>query len=266
MIIAVDVGATKTLVAQFSKEGKLQKEVRFPTPEDPKLFVSELKRQLRSYSEISAISIGVPGRIRSGSIARCLNLPLWKNVPLVEELKAIYKSIPILIENDARLAALAEVNALDQLPRLGMYLTVSTGIGGGLVSYGKLTHEHQEWGHMVLSHEGKWLEWEDFASGKAIVEHFGEIAANLHVPEQWQWIAEQIAEGLCALIPVIEPEVIIFGGGVGNFFEKFEEPLAKILKKRLPAFTQLPRLSNAKHPDEAVLYGCYYYVTHSISY
>lgn len=266
MIVSVDVGATKTLVSQFNERGKPEEKIRFLTPEDPKLFVRELKQQLHRFKDISAISIGIPGSIRAGNITRCLNLPLWKNIPIADEIAAEFKSVPIFIENDARLAGLAEINALSQLPRIGLYLTVSTGIGGGLVSYGKLTHEAHEWGHMVLNHEGRWLEWEHFASGRAIVEHFGEIAANLKQPEQWHWIAEQIAAGLCALIPAIEPEVIVFGGGVGNFFDEFEQPLTRILKKRLPSFTNMPILSVAKHPEEAVLYGCYYYATHAINY
>jgi predicted NBD/HSP70 family sugar kinase len=266
MITAVDVGGTKTLVAQFNGDKKMINELRFPTPEDQHDFLNELMGHLRQLPDVTKIVVGVPGRARDGVVTQCINLPLWKNVPLQKTLYDAFKC-PVLIENDANLAGLAEVNAIAPLPRVGLYLTVSTGIGSGLVVNGRLApalSEHSM-GHMVFNHDGKWMDWERFASGKAIYRHFGKMAHELTTRQEWEWVAQQIAVGLCAIIHPLRPDVIIFGGGVGGYLKEFKKPLEAILDKRLPDASIRPPFRIAKHPFEAVLYGCYYYAAHHLT-
>lgn len=265
MITAVDIGATKTLIAQFDADMNLGSKIRFPTAQDPVTFLTDLQNQLNQFKNISILSVGIPGIAVNGIAVECPNLPAWHNVRLKEELQKIY-NCPVHIENDANLAALAEINILEPIPKLGLYLTVSTGIGSGLIANGVLipSMSHTELGHMVLLNDGVWQEWQQFASGSALKAHFNKLASELDKPEDWQWVAEKIGAGLCALIPAILPDVIVFGGGVGNHFEQFAKPLEALLAKRLsnPKPPVETRLVMASHPNEAVLYGCYYYATH----
>jgi predicted NBD/HSP70 family sugar kinase len=263
MITAVDVGGTKTLIAQFNGQKKMINELRFPTPEDQDEFLSELVKHLSSLDDVTSISMGIPGRAKDGVILYCPNLPLWKNVPVEKTLHSAFKC-RVLIENDANLAGLAEINALSPLPEVGLYLTVSTGIGSGLVVNGRLASglSGHSMGHMVFNHAGKWQEWEDFASGRAIVAHFGKLAQDLKTTKEWEWVAEQIAVGLCAILHPLRPDVVVFGGGVGEYLKHFKQPLEDILDKRLPDPSIRPPFHVAKHPYEAVLYGCYYHATH----
>lgn len=263
MITAVDVGATKTLIAQFDHGLNPVHEIRFETPKDQDVFLKELERQLDLFSTVSIIVIGVPGIVDlQGTVIKCGNLP-WKNLKLRERLSEKY-SCPIHIENDAKLAGLSEINALDPMPDLGLYITVSTGIGSGIIVNGRLLDplKRSEAGHMPLWYDGKWQEWEDLASGNAIRQHFGKMVKDINEPADLQWVAERILLGLNVLVPVLQPQVIVFGGSVGRYFDKFSDTLTKNLRVSLPEFIDMPTLTAAKHADEAVLYGCYYYATH----
>lgn len=262
MITAIDIGATKTLIAQFDATLRPVNEVRFETTQNQVEFFHDLMTHLGRFKDISTIAVGVPGILNDqGVILRCANLP-WKQFDLKRVLAQQFRC-PVLIDNDARLAGLAEINAISPLPPLGLYLTISTGIGGGVISNGRIINElKSEPGHMLLNFEGKWQDWEDFASGSAIKEHFGTYAKNLTTAEQWQEVASRLSLGLAALIPVLQPNVIVFGGGVGQYCDKFVPFIFEQLKTKLPSYISIPSLVGAQHPQEAVLYGCYYYAKH----
>lgn len=264
MITAVDVGGTKTLIAQFHADGKQPiNEVKFPTAPEPATFMRELLEHLDRLNDITAISIGVPGIASlDGTVLRCGNLP-WKNFPLQRLLHEQY-TCPITVANDADLAGLSEINSLTPLPQFGLYMTVSTGIGVGMVIEGKLTPglHRTEPGHMVVHFENKWQVWEDIASGSAVKEHFGKLARDLSTPEEWQWLAERMSIGLFTLIPSLQPDVIVFGGGVGHYFDQFSPYLMEKLHRHIPSYIEIPKLRSAQHPEEAVLYGCYHHAIH----
>jgi glucokinase len=56
---------------------------------------------------------------------------------------------------------------------------------------------------------------------------------------------------------MIQPDLIVIGGGVGTHFEKFEKPLLNELKKYENPLAPTPLIRKAVHPEEAVIYGCY---------
>lgn len=68
-----------------------------------------------------------------------------------------------------------------------------------------------------------------------------------------------MSRGFLAVIPVIQPDVIIIGGSIGTYFDQYQAQLKGILKEKLPPHIPLPKLVQAKHPEQAVIYGCYYY-------
>lgn len=260
MITAVDVGATKVLVAQFGTSGRPVGTTRFPTPQKAHDFLTQLFEHLDNLQEpIDSIVIGVPGIVNAdGVLVRCGNLP-WKNIALKQLLQERYNA-PVHVENDAKLAALAEISSLASVPHLGVYITVSTGIGGGVIIDGAIPSalRNSEPGHMLLNYNGEWQKWQHFASGTALVRHFGKEAHDFTRETEWAEVAERLSRGLFALIPTLQPEVIVFGGGVGNYFEHFDDLLEEKLKALEP-YTKVPKLRKARHANEAVLYGCYHY-------
>jgi glucokinase len=266
MIIAVDVGGTKTLVVPLDAKGRMAESViKIATPKDPGVFLEELKKLLSAFDahSITAITIGIPGIVdNNGTILRCGNLP-WKNFALKEILSEDW-SCPIFVQNDAKLAGLAETNALKEIPALSLYITIGTGIGSGIITHGKLdvALSMSEAGHMVFRTPDGPETWESFASGHAITKRLGHEAHEVTDEREWQRIAEDVAIGLMALIPALQPDTVIIGGGIGLYFEQYSQHLRQILKKNIPEFINLPLIKQAVHPYEAVLYGCYYYAIH----
>jgi glucokinase len=265
MIIAVDIGGTKTLVASFHGERSVTNEERFPTPENPQELVKQLLSVLERFdaTKAQAICVAAPGIIDAdGTILRCGNLP-WDNFKLGTILTKEY-DCPVFVNNDAKLAGLAETHSLPEIPDLSLYVTVSTGIGTGIINHGRLdtAFDTSEGGFMTLQTPEGFLPWEDFASGQAIRKHFGKIAADITDSADWREVVERLALGFQVIIPLLQPQVIIIGGSVGTYFDKYGHLLSEVLRQRISRYIDMPRIIAAKHPQEAVVYGCYYYATH----
>lgn len=263
MIIAVDTGGTKTLIASYDEAGKIISEFQFPTPTKKADYIRELTTQLTarfSPKDVDAIVIALPGIVKNGVAVWCNNLH-WKNFDVADELKGILGGAPLFVENDANLAGLAETRQLKTLPTSSLYVTISTGIGSGVITDGKIDPglRYSEAGRALVEFDGTVREWETFASGKAIYNTYGKYARDIKSKRIWNKIADRISRGFLAVIPIIQPDVIIIGGSIGTYFNQYDEQLKGILKEKLPPHIPLPKLVQAKHPEQAVIYGCYYY-------
>ena len=263
MIVAVDTGGTKTLIAGFTEDGKVTTEFKFPTPPDKLEYVQTLTTHLTALfdpAKVDAIVIALPGIIRNGVAVWCNNLK-WKNFDLASELKGVLGGAPLYIENDANLAGLAETLLRKPIPISSLYITISTGIGSGVITNGKIDPglRYSEAGRALIEYDGAVREWESFASGKAIYNTYHKFARDIHSKRIWRQAADRMSRGFLAVIPIIQPDLIIIGGSIGTYFERYEEYLKGILKEHLPDHIALPKIVQAKHPEEAVIYGCYYY-------
>lgn len=261
MYVGVDIGGTKTLVGAFTNDGELREQYRFPTPPDYAAFLAEVAQVVDKIStkEFDAGCVALPGRVdRNEGIGIAFgNLP-WKHVPIQADLERIFHC-PILVENDANLAGLSEAICLkDQYSRV-LYVTVSTGIGTGIIANGKIDPDFadSEGGHITLEHDGKLQQWEGFASGRAIVTRFGKRAQDITDIAAWKTIARNLAVGLIDLIAVVQPQVIVMGGGVDSYFERFKKYLENDLQHYETPLTPIPPVLKAQRPEEAVIYGCY---------
>ncbi len=262
MYLAIDIGGTKTLFASFSADGKLLKKHKFPTPEEYDAFITEFERQFTSIfpdEDFRGAAIAIPGRLdRKHGIALAFGNRPWENVPMAADFEKLIHC-PTLIENDARTAGLSEaLNVKDEFKKV-LYVTVSTGIGAGLIINGKIDPEtaDNEVGQILLEFQGRLTRWEDFASGKAFYEKYGKRVSDITDPHAWYYIARNIAIGLTTLVATYTPEVIILGGGVGANLEKFHDRLVEAMKiYENPMFT-VPPIRKAKNAEEAVIYGCY---------
>ncbi|MCA9338916.1 ROK family protein [Candidatus Saccharibacteria bacterium] len=261
MLITVDTGGTKTLVADFDKSGRLGKSHKFATPKDRQEYLKELIGVIRAnYStELDGIVVAVPGIVKNNIATWCANLG-WQNFDIANVLKKEF-SCPILLENDANLAGLAETKMLSLTPETSLYVTISTGIGTGIIINEKIEPalSSSEGGHALVEYDGLVREWESFASGRAIYETYGKYGKDIHNSKIWERIADKISRGFLPIIPFLQPDVVIIGGSMGTHFERYSKELEKILKYRLPEHIICPDIIQAKHPEEAVIYGCYYY-------
>ncbi len=269
MIVAVDTGGTKTLVTLFSRDGALGKVIKFPTPPDQTDYLEILRKTIRDNyggQNIEAIVIAMPAIVRDGVAVWCNNLE-WKNFDVKTALKGVLGNTPIFVDNDANLAGLAEARSRQPVPTSVLYTTVSTGIGTGIITNGVIDPglRYSEGGRMLVEYKGKVREWETFASGKAIHRDFKKFAKDIHDERTWNQIADRISRGFLAAIPLIQPDVIIIGGSIGTYFDKYAKQLRTILTKQLPPHIPCPKIIAAKHPEQAVIYGCYYYAVDSLA-
>ena len=263
MLVTVDTGGTKTLIASFTKKGDIGELIKFPTPPDQDHYVALLRKTIQeNYDKFSveAIVVALPGIVKDGVAIWCNNLG-WKNFDAQRALAGVLGDTPVIIENDANLAGLSETRMLEPVPVSSLYVTISTGIGTGIITNGHIDPglRYSEGGRALVEFDGVVREWESFASGKAIFETYGKYARDITKEKTWKQIADRISRGFLATIPLIQPEVIIIGGSIGNYFDRYGEQLEAILKEKLPDHITCPRLVQAKHPEEAVIYGCYYY-------
>jgi fructokinase len=153
--------------------------------------------------------------------------------------------VPVAFDTDVDAAALGEhrfgaAQGLDTF----VYVTVGTGIGGGVVAGGRLVHglSHPELGHLrlprivgddfagVCPYHGDCFE--GLASGPAIAARWGTTGEELEDGAAWELEAGYLALGCVALIAVVSPELIVLGGGVGTapgLRERVETALADLL-------------------------------------
>ena len=259
MYLLIDVGGTKTLIAIADDSGKVLHSFKFPTITDQKLFSKNLVQQIRSnfaLSNIRAIGVAVPGIVKRNIAVEMGNLP-WKNFDLARLLKDEF-GVNAYIENDANLAALSE--AQHQNGR-SIYLTFSTGIGGGVIDDGKLSPSHKNFepGHEIYQLNGESAEWEDLASAKTFRDKYDKYVQDIDDEQFWNHdAAEAISIGLIPIIRDLKPDRIIFGGPLGFELNRYRAPLRKILKENLKT-TTLPRLFVAKYGNFSVIQGCYLY-------
>jgi glucokinase len=269
MIVTVDTGGTKTLIASFMEDGTIGEQFKFPTPTKTDEYTSLLTATLREHfhgQTVDAIVVGIPGIVKDGVAIWCNNLK-WQNFNVAAALYGALGNTPVFVENDANLAGLAETRQLEDIPPLCLYVTLSTGIGSGIITDGVINQalRYSEAGRALVEYDGSVREWETFASGKAILTAYGKLAKDITSKRDWNQIADRISRGFLAMIPILQPDVIVIGGSIGTYFDKFSVQLHKILEEKIPPHIALPTISQAKHPELAVIYGCYYYAVDTLA-
>lgn len=270
MYLAIDIGGTKTLLGVFSAQGRLLESIKFETPKEYSVFLEKIEDNFHNLvhnDRLKLCVIGAPGKInRLDRRVFAFGSLDWENTPIGKDIQKICK-VPCLVENDANLAALSEALLIRHSYKKVLYVTVSTGIGGGLISNGKINPEFadMEIGSMMFEHDGKLQYWEEFASGKYIYGKYGIKVKD--IPEDnggaWYEISRNLAIGLSAVIANLTPEVIIIGGGVGAHFEKFADRLHEELMIFGSKLVSVPPIRKAIRSEEAVIYGCYEYAKQS---
>jgi len=263
MYLCIDVGGTKTLVATLDDNGAIQEKYRFETPASYDDFLNELASNVAKLStkEFHAAGIGIPAtRIdrAEGVGLQFGNLPLWKNVPILTDVEKL-AHCPVVVENDAKLAGLSEAMLLKGTYKKVLYVTISTGIGTALIKDCIIDTSLGDGGGktILLEHRGKLTPWENFASGKALFERFGKQAQDITDESTWKEIVHNLAVGFIDLIAFTQPDIIVVGGSVGRYFERYESLLGQELAKYETPLNPIPPIVEAQRPEEAVLYGCY---------
>jgi len=270
MIAAVDIGGTKIAVGVVDHQGQVL--TRAQTPTDATQYSNGLEaivKMLRqaeadSGQKIGGIGIGATGPVDPirGEFGDVDFLPGWRGKNLVKDLAQRF-GVQVAMENDGDAAALAEAGwgAGRDRSRL-IYVTIGTGIGGGIILDGKLYRgvdgAHPEIGHHVLDPSGPECScgfrgcWESLAAGPAMVTwierhappgylHRQGITAKriCELAQQGDELAEQAVEhesyylglGLANLINLFTPDAIVLSGSVMKSAGLFMDGIREVIRQ-----------------------------------
>jgi glucokinase len=242
MIGAVDIGGTKIAVGIVNSDGRMLAKTLAPT--DPDRYsegIDAIAGMLRETAkqagvELTGIGIGSTGPVdpMRGEFGDVDFLPGWRGRSPVKDLAQIF-NVRVALENDGDAAALAEAGwgAGRDRSRL-IYVTVGTGIGGGIILDGKLYRgvdgAHPEVGHHVVDPAGPQCScgfrgcWESLAAGPAMVAWL-----ESHAPADYKHRAGITAKKICELaqqgdevaLQVVEHEAYYLGLGLANLINLF---------------------------------------------
>lgn len=284
MIVGIDLGGTKITGVLATPSGKVLMDVHVPTEaaKGKEKVIENIKKAIHMLIQshkvkIKAIGIGAPGPIlyEKGMVIEAPNLPGWKRVNLKKIIEKEFK-VPVFVDNDANCAALAEAwFGAGKLAKHFIYMTISTGIGGGIVIDKKLYRgavgSAGEFGHMMIDPRGprcgcgKRGCLEALASGSALKKKTGMDAISVELAARQgdkkakkaiREIAHHLALGIANLVNIFNPERVIIGGGLSNMRELLFVPVRKEFKKyalTLPA--KSVRIVRAKLGTKAGVLG-----------
>lgn len=268
-IIAVDIGGTQIRTAAFEPDNtKPVAHQRTRTlGHEPGVF-DRLVQAIQAVwqPEVTAIGIASPGPLdpHSGTILSTPNIPQWKDFPLTAKLAECF-GVPVFLDNDANMAGLGEWQfGSGQGHRDLLYLTISTGIGGGVISNNHLLQGSRgmgaELGHMTVAADGPLCgcgqrgHVESFSSGPAIARYVNEqlqagqkSTLQTHPGLTAAQVADAARNGdalaisafaraghylgiaVANYLAIFDPSILVFGGGVSQvgdlLFKPFEESL-----------------------------------------
>jgi glucokinase len=258
-VLGLDIGGTKLAAGVVDDSGRVHSFLVTPSeaargPEEmlPRLF--ELGRRAVEESDlaIEAVGIGCGGPLDAakGLLLSPPHLPGWRDVPVTALAEQVFGR-PATLENDATAAAAAEHRyGAGVGVRNMIYLTLSTGVGGGIVVDGRLYRgavgNGGELGHVTVDWHGRECRGcgrrgclEAYVSGTSIAERSREAGLPYATAEEvaaaaragdapavavWDETVEALACGLTSIVNLFEPELVVVGGGVARAGEQLLGP------------------------------------------
>lgn len=275
--IGVDLGGTNVRAAIVDEDGKVLIQKKSPSyaqegKEKVMDTIINLIKSLPDYESCSGIGVGVPGPCdeKTGSMVLATNLPGFEGYSIANKLEETFH-MPSFIDNDANVAALAEaLVGAGKGKKVVYYVTLSTGIGGGLVINGEcISGKHGftgEIANIIIDRNRSKVNYlavgaiENEASGTAITrkanekaskkyKHAGEVFedaynGDLIAKEIVDNVARDLAQLFATIACVCDPDIFILGGGMMQSSDLF---LPSVIEKfKEISHTQL-------HDDEFVL-------------
>jgi len=276
-VIGVDLGGTKILAGIVDRDGVVHDTVERPTVTTSQTALldqlADVVREL-PLDGIAAVGFGIPSRIdfATGLALGAVNIPI-RDVYFAREMEERL-GLPIEMENDASCAAFAEFRlgagqGADDL----MAITLGTGVGGGVVSGGKLFRAYTELGHMVIVEDGE--PCQGACSGRGHVETYcsgtaadalarrviGPDATARDLVEQQHPALEEIGHHLGvaigSLVNIFGSTRVVIGGGFGIAAFDLLVPAARlaVLREALAPSGQTLEIERAQLGTEAGLIG-----------
>ncbi len=283
LYLGIDIGGTKIAAGLVTAEGKVLRRSRRQTPLTGGTAILEaalgLARQYQS-EPIAAIGVGTGGQVNAdlGVIVSATDLlPGWAGTDVQAAFQSVF-GVPCFVDNDVNALAVGEsrFGAGRNLPTV-VYLALGTGVGGALLLNGRLHHGAHwtgaEFGHLRLTMEnGPRRTLEDFAGGPGLVQTYrdlsgfnGEITGEIIAAEAERdprslsaqavtRTGEYLGCGLVSLANILDPDLIVIGGGLSALGDLLLEPARRVLlSQALPGPAQCPVVPAALGSDASLI-------------
>ena len=279
--IGVDLGGTKTESVLLDEHLNILERKRVPTPQNNyEEIISNISSLVLDISaNLSDFSLGIciPGAIKQNGLIKNSNTQCLIGKSFKEDLEnQLGKKISI--ENDANCFAMTEAKmgtAREFSVVFGVIM--GTGVGGGIVIDGKLHSGRNaiggEWGHHILHHNGVSCYCgkngcvETYISGPALEKQWTQLTGKTQsIPEILQNIdskagekwkdqfLENFGSGLANVIDILDPDVIVLGGGLSNIDFLYTEGKQSVYTKVFSDYVDTPIIKN-KLGDSAGVFG-----------
>ncbi len=243
-----DIGGTKSRFA-ISHDGiTFDEPVIIDTPQnyvEGILAFDECVRNLTRGKKITRAIGGFPGIIVEQKVFKSPNLKDYEGKYIGHELERIFGVKPH-IENDADLAALGEaVYGAGKDFNIVAYITISTGIGGGLIVNKKIQKSAYgfEPGHQIINYKTRET-LHDMISGTALEKKYNKLAKEIKEPEVYEWISELLGVALTNTIVHWSPDILIMGGSITKDIDIGE--VQKQIALNLNIFPDIPVIKRAE--------------------
>ena len=272
---AVDIGGTKFSLAAFDGDQLLLRESRSTNRDGgPAWMFAQIKETFSFWREkqafrpdCCAIGFGGPVNFPSQAVTLSTHVEGWASYPLAQSMAEL-TGAPTVMDNDANVGALGEAvyGAGRQLSHV-FYMTLSTGIGGGIVIDGSVYRGADsfagEIGHMNIVPDGPECLCgshgclERMCCGLWLEHDYGQSAKELmHDPEFVRQYVVYLARGLKAALMLLNPSCIVIGGGISKAGDRLFGPLQHELNQQMTAWSRARRnVVPAQLGDDSVLYG-----------
>jgi glucokinase len=287
-IIGLDVGGTKIAAGMVDSRGKVVKKIVIPTEANRGKKII-LKNILAAVSKVwlpdaKAIGVGMAGQCdaRRGIFVTGPNFPKnFKNIGVKQLLENKFH-LPVSLDNDARCFTLAESNlGAGRLYKNIIGITLGTGIGGGIIIDGHLLRGKNnlagEIGHMTIDAAssyrcscGKFGHFEALSSSRAMQNFYKKItgktlnafqieekllAGDKNAKKTFAMISKYLSLGLANLAQLLNPDVIIIGGGISNILSLWPATLRNFKKAVTYKSLKNTPIVKAKLGDNAGIIG-----------
>ncbi|HSL28183.1 MAG TPA: ROK family protein [Anaerolineales bacterium] len=252
LFIGLDIGGTKIMVAAADREGNILRRARTGTStslEEDLANINSMVVEVAGEDKIASMGAAIGGPLDwERGIVSPLHQPAWRDIPL----KALMESkwgCPFHVDVDTNVAAVGEYRWGGVSASRFLYLTLSTGMGGGFLVDGEIYRgqngAHPEVGHQSIHFRCANLSavqcecgapdcLEGLISGNGVRRIYGKPAESLS-PEEWDEVAYNLGQGLRNLAALYAPDLIRIGGGVAvgggaNFIRKARAVMEEHLK------------------------------------
>lgn len=269
--LAIDIGGTKFSVALFEDERMVERESR-STDRDggPEWMVAQIESIASDWKfDRCGIGFGGPVDFAAQKVNLSTHVGGWRNFPLVEKVGLLF-NVPVVIDNDANVGALGEaIYGAGRGVRPMFYMTLSTGIGGGIVLddssvYRGADSYAGELGHITLKPGGPECLcgahgcFERLCCGMWLERDHGKTAKELMQDRAFvERYVVDLAQGLKAAVMMLNPARIVIGGGIAKAGDALFVPLRAELGRQVTGWSRARlEVVPAALGDDSVLYGC----------